>query len=59
MINNRLSAAAPVYYAMQTLVQKHIHFVDDAFLISPAVTLQFMPTSFFLASIQVIILHRL
>lgn len=47
MINYRLSAAASVYYVMQTSVQTHIHFVDAAFLIFPAVSFQFMPTSFF------------
>lgn len=46
MINYRLSAAVSVHYVMQTSVQTHIHFLDAPLLIFPAVSFQFMPTSF-------------
>lgn len=44
---------------MQTLVQTHIHFVDATFLISPAVSFQFMPTSLSKRQWHVMILHHL
>lgn len=59
MINYRLSAAASVDYVMQTSVQTHIHFIDAAFSIFPAVSFQFMPTSLLLSIAHNIILHRL